>query len=574
MQMVVSLLGKARIEGGAENLTRNPLFLYLAIHHPQPVRRDVLIADLWPEETPADVGNRFRVALTRLRRQVPLMEHDGMLALDPIEVQVDRASLATRIERAMEEPDPALEERLLTESLDDLSQPLLPEIDEPWLAPSQAEWGLRSSAAIQRVVEVARKKGDPELAVRAARAGLRILPFDESFWTSFLKAMAELGQVSEAQRSFVQARTRYRDEGEDFSPKLVELAQNLAKWSVGTELGRIPEDQAAAMVRFVSRCLETDAPLAVQMLGSPAFRPEVLHDPVATLPLLERVLTQSHPPSEALERVEVRRITALALMDRDAEVIAACDRFLAKEIGPARRRIALLNLAPNLFRQGRIEEAFAAIDCAIDIAEATDTPVDAWQCRAQRGNLMVLNEEAEAALPLLEQANAYLRSVGRTDHDDGICLAFQAQALAHTGRHQEAIPLCRQTRQTAQVKHHLDVETLASENLGWSLAVLGDEEGARSALRGALRAAYRHGVRYTVDALGYAAESLQLLADRHASIVIRDWLLWASATKPVLSPMERTRLTRIGHSSSEVKGERLPLADTARRAVAILRGEA
>lgn len=571
--MDVQLLGQRAIVGGPKNLVQNRVLLYLCAHFPQPTFRERIIADLWPDDDVASASNRFRVALSRLRRMVPLVEIADEIRLSDEGMRIDVYDMSMLIAEASDEPDRVVERELLERTIPKLALPLLPDITEDWVLPLQAQWSTIALGAIQRLIAIGRDCGDFALQAAASQCGLRHFPYDESLWHSWLEAMSVLGETAIARKAFVQARRSLIQDGGDFGQDLVALVDDLgvAGATHGKEL--LPPNEAHLMTQFFARCLHQHPALAVEILGSREFRPDVIRSPQTSLNLLQAIHLDDVPPSEAKERVRVRIITALSLLSRYQEVVEHAETFLSEPIDPSRRRIALLNVSFSYYQVGRSQDAFAAIEEAHRIAVETGYLYDAWQILGQRANLLTFNGEYDEAIEIFKRALEYFRNNELPDLDPDIhsLNVSLALALALKGDFDQAYGLILREHVSQDPRNPRVFDYLGDTILGWCQAVRGDRHASCIAWRRALRLAYRTGDHTAIRILCLSAESLDIMGEPAASQVKQDWIQASLAYGLPHYAMERERLERWNLSNAKRDMDGRDLVDRVSFAIGVFK---
>lgn len=554
-------------------MAQNRVLLYLCAHHPQPTLRERIISDLWPDDDVASASNRFRVALSRLRKLVPLIEVADELSLGDEGFHIDAHQVATVVAEASDEPDRLAERENLERVLPKLSQQLLSDISEDWVIPLQTQWSAMALGAIQRLIAIGRDSGDFALQAAAAQAGLVHFPFDESLWHAWLESMSVLGEVAVARRAFVQARKNLVLDGGDFGSDLVAFVDDLGVAGVAQGQEYLPPNEAHLMTRFFARCLHQHPDLAVDILGSREFRLDVIRSPQTALSLLQAIQMDGVPPSEAKERVRVRIITALGLLNREQEVIEHAETFLKEPIDLSRRRIALLNVSYSYYQVGRYEEAFAAIEEAHRIAVETGYLYDAWQIQGQRANLLLFNGDYEEAIETFQRALDYFGQNLMPDLDPDIHTVnvSLALALALKGDFDQAYGLIVREHVSQDPRSPRVFDYVGDAILGWCQAVRGDHHASSSAWRRALRLAYRTSAHAAVRILCLAAESLDVMGDPSSSQVKQDWVQASLARGFPLYAFERERLDRWKLSFEHTNDDGRELVDRISSAIGVFK---
>lgn len=498
------------------------LLLRLAASHPAPVRRDDLVHDLYGESGTADARNRFRVALTRLRRAVPLLETDDGVALDPDVVEVDVTDLGQRLADIALEPSAEAESALLKELLGPLATVLFPGAASDWELDAQGRWSLAASRALERLGRLAEEAIDNATAASAAEAALRHFPYDAEAWEQYLRAMTRLGRGAEAGRNLAAAQRRARAEGWPFPESLEAwIPHREERDALGPELS---PGESLALERFFRRTLVQQPDLAVEILGSNSFRPEVLRSPRAVLPLLREALALSVGPSEARERIQVRVITALSLLELETEVLAEAERFLAQPVAPARRRIALLNASFAHATLGDLDRAIERVEEAMALVSVPDADYARLECVAQRATFLMFRGEFAVAEAALRDSIANLERLSQEGAERDL-LSIRgnlALCLVLQDRSEEAVAVLRPVVEVARRMGLQDVLGVNAPVLALALANTGAPMGP--APTEGLRAAYRMGPRRAIIAVAIVGLALYTAgADPGCSTLLEAW---------------------------------------------------
>lgn len=517
--VTIKLLGDQQPDRWA----KNRVFLALAARHPERVEREVLLQLLWPGDPAPEARNRLRVALSRLRDEFSLEEHPEGVRLDPSEFSTDLAQVRVRLSQIADEPEPEIEYRALLELLPLLAQPILRSVDDS----ARMDWQLTARDALHHLAELAHQREAWETAREATEAGLRHLPTDPALWELHLRAMGRLGRAQEGRRAFM-ASVAADEDGQ--LNEVRELLPSL----LDAEAERFAPGQSQLLLRVLAQALESDPSLTAAFFGSGTFRSEMLRSMPDALPLLRQALALGLPEGEERERIQVRVITCLASMNQDEEVIREARAFLTSPIGPARRRIALLNLSFCLHRQGQKPEAYAAIEEAIRIAEETGFTYDAWQCRAQRAAMLLIDTEFEDATQELAEAVAYFQTNRMAlDPDRIVIQGNYGLALGWLGRWDEARVQLETALEEARVHRARQTAGLVAGMLGWVLAHLGQREAAAKNFRFALRTSYRLEPNHALVHLRYVAHALRTSTPTEANrIFTRSHVLREQVSTP------------------------------------------
>lgn len=565
-----------RLIGPARPTTTSQLATYLAWRFPAPATRLEMADALWPNVDLVVVVNRLRVALSRLRKSIPVVERDDRMGLDPGSLTTDVGEVRAALAQAADEPDPGSELRILAGVHSALGQQVLVGEIEPWARMAQAEWALDAGNALIRMARLAVELGDLDLAESATAAALGHLGHDEECWELRLTVLSKLGYIDEGLRGFARARRDLREEGSDFSQDLIAFAEDvragLAKVDGGYPLGRTEAD---LLSRFFSRAMESEPKTALALLASSSFRPEVFRRPLVARRLLADVLARCPEASHERERCHVRLIGALVALEEHGEAVAVCERFLASDVAASRRRIALLNVSFSHFVLGNWDRALTAADEAAEIADSTGWPYDAWQCRCQLAAYRAVLGEARAAIEILDQGLSYFAAhpIAGGEQDVAMIQTNLGQALLLDGRVEDALSVLRAGDSQARNGGFASVEALSAPLLGRALAAVGESRAACDALIRGLRVAYREGSRRMLaKSLAETARALESMASPSADSVGRDWARVFKSLGHRPTPLDEELLSR--HAKSRPIESDAEVLETVRRAIAAVRSVA
>ena len=219
------------------------LFAYLALYRDRPVRREELIAALWPDDPPVSPDRALATVIARLRAALggDLIQGRAELRLDlPAATRIDVEDARADVAKAEAAADPAQALDLARRALAMIEHPLLPGLEATWIDAArrdQQELGLR---ALEVVATAGIATGEPAAAERAARTLIDRDPFRESAHGLLIRALAAQGNVAAALRAFDDLRVLLRDElGVSPSAPLRELSERLLA-------GEVPDEPASA----------------------------------------------------------------------------------------------------------------------------------------------------------------------------------------------------------------------------------------------------------------------------------------------------------------------------------------
>jgi DNA-binding SARP family transcriptional activator len=206
----------------------------------QPVSREELADELWPDELPdaweialRAIVSKVRVVLTESGlpgASISQVSGAYLLTLPP-GAWLDIAAAADAIHRA--ETDLAhgdagaacgwaLSARAIS------SRPLLPGLDGPWLERERGRLADILLRALTCLAEIWIQKGDAALAARDAEEAIRLDPFREPSHRLLIRALLAAGDRAAAVRAFERCRLTLRDElGVDPSTETLALVASL-----------------------------------------------------------------------------------------------------------------------------------------------------------------------------------------------------------------------------------------------------------------------------------------------------------------------------------------------------------
>ena len=224
--IVMQCLGGFRIQRGervARFSTRKAaaLFAFLAYFPDRGHPRDTLIEQLWPEARP-DAGRKsLRVALSAIRQALaaldltpdPVLQSDHFtVRLEKGTVDVDAHRFRAAVERGLR-PAPGPEQaRELERALDLYSGPLLPGVDQEWVATEQLYLSELASRTLQLLIRLHADAGNLAQAVRFARRAVLLNPFSEPEQRLLIRLLVDAGDTAGALRQYDELEEELRRE--------------------------------------------------------------------------------------------------------------------------------------------------------------------------------------------------------------------------------------------------------------------------------------------------------------------------------------------------------------------------
>ena len=212
------------------------LFAYLVLWRRRPVGRDELVEALWPQRSPTDAQGALNTLVGRLRAALGPRKVAGrselslVLGPDPW-IDVEVAQTAVTAARAGLEAGSASEAwSCAEEALGIVEQPLLRDLDRPWLDDQRRLLEALRPALLAVVGQAGLALGGSALArgTEAARELAALEPFRESARALLMRLLASGGDIAEAVRVYDDLRIHLRDElGLIPSPQLTALHERL-----------------------------------------------------------------------------------------------------------------------------------------------------------------------------------------------------------------------------------------------------------------------------------------------------------------------------------------------------------
>jgi DNA-binding SARP family transcriptional activator len=217
-----------RIESILRHAKRLALLAYLCTSHPvQLLRRDALVALLWPELDNDHARGALRHELSQLRRSLggDALRGAGAetVGVNPERIWCDASAFEAR-----------LEDGCLAEALELWRGDFLPGLHVPtlaferWLDGTRERLTRRAVGAAEQLRSRAEEQGDVAGAVRWARRGTELAPYDETAWRHLLSSLDRAGDRAGALAAYDTLATHLRDQLEvEPSPETQALADRI-----------------------------------------------------------------------------------------------------------------------------------------------------------------------------------------------------------------------------------------------------------------------------------------------------------------------------------------------------------
>jgi len=217
-----------RIESVLLHSKRLALLAYLCTSHPiQLWRRDTLVTLLWPELDNAHARGALRFELSRLRRALGrdalCGEGAEAVGVNPERIRCDASAF-----------EAALDDGRLADALDLWRGEFLPGLHVPggeferWLDGTRDRLARRAVDAAEQLRARAEERGDVAGALRWARRGTELSPYDETAWRHLLSSLDRAGDRAGALAAYNTLATHLRDDLEvEPSPETRALADRI-----------------------------------------------------------------------------------------------------------------------------------------------------------------------------------------------------------------------------------------------------------------------------------------------------------------------------------------------------------
>ncbi|MCW3098817.1 MAG: transcriptional activator [Chthonomonadaceae bacterium] len=173
--------------------------------------RDILAEELWPEEDPEAIRERFRQTLALLRRELEpenvaagsvLIADRSTVRLAPDSFTTDIADFAASLRVASEETDPARQIAPLRQAVALYQGDLRPGFDEDWIQIERLHLAERHRQALVRLTEALTATGQLSEAIETARRTIAAAPLYEEAHCTLIRLFAQTGRIADAHRQY------------------------------------------------------------------------------------------------------------------------------------------------------------------------------------------------------------------------------------------------------------------------------------------------------------------------------------------------------------------------------------
>ena len=241
----IELLGGMRLQRNGQTLTRletrktEALLAYLAFYPHRAHPRELLAEMLWPDEEPETVRNRFKQALSVLRRAIdpPDSPAGSLLIADRLEVRINPEAITTDVtefetllQASAQGSDPAESACLIEQAIPLYRGELLPGYYEDWIARERERLAEAYRSALSRLMSARAKAGDLTGAIEAAMRAVQADPLRDASHYDLMRLYVAAGRPSEALRQYRQLEQLLQEQlGTSPSPAVKTLAEQLRR---------------------------------------------------------------------------------------------------------------------------------------------------------------------------------------------------------------------------------------------------------------------------------------------------------------------------------------------------------
>lgn len=215
-----ALLGDQELLAQREQVKE--LLFFLLTRHPQPVRKEEVIEQFWPDWPLHKADGSLRVTLYRLRRGIcPVGTEAGWLSLDlPAGTWYDVWEFRQLLHRAdQERNDPSRRAQYFQQAINLYGGELMEQVTAEWVVADRENLSREYQSALLGLAQLRSQLGRSELAIDLFRRVLQRQPYHEQAWQGLMSAQADSGDRAAAMESFQQLRKLLRDDlGVDPSP--------------------------------------------------------------------------------------------------------------------------------------------------------------------------------------------------------------------------------------------------------------------------------------------------------------------------------------------------------------------
>jgi DNA-binding SARP family transcriptional activator len=220
-----------------QSATAKELFFYF-IEHPEGLRKEVIQAALWPDQTLSRANDNFHTSLKRLRKAVGMeivKIEEAVYRLNPtLAIWHDGAEALALIEQAKAVPDLDAARRNFTAAAALLKGPFAEEFYRDWAGARRQFWQTRTREVLMWLADDATRTGDFTAAVTWGQRLLAIDPLDESAHGLLMHIYAAAGSPAKLSQQYHElCRILQYELGGTPSPEITALYKRLLNTDPG-----------------------------------------------------------------------------------------------------------------------------------------------------------------------------------------------------------------------------------------------------------------------------------------------------------------------------------------------------
>jgi LuxR family maltose regulon positive regulatory protein len=185
------------------------LFAFLVVHRKTQLRRDTLMAQLWPDYTKRRAIGNFRTTASRMRlslvkalsgkisqSEIFVWEYGKYKLLPNISIQLDIEECDLLFREAERVGSNSEKAEIIKQALDIYKGDFLPEIYDPWTDAIRLGFRERRLSALRWIADYFAKQGDNLSCVAACETYLSVDPLSEEVVRICMRSLNRLGQVA------------------------------------------------------------------------------------------------------------------------------------------------------------------------------------------------------------------------------------------------------------------------------------------------------------------------------------------------------------------------------------------
>lgn len=235
---------------------------YVALHLGRSYRRDYLAELLWPDGDAVAIRNRLNQAVSSLRRQLHppelssshiLLANHHSISLNAAAVRTDLSEFQSTFRQASTSRDRKERARALEKAVSLYTGPLLSGFNEDWLVADRLQADEQFGRAVDELIRIHSRTGNPEKALEFAMLHLKNDPSDEEAHLMAIELLLRADNVKAAARQYNEMTSLVyggRQEPSEAARALLERIQREQRSSSGklpraATYSKLPEDEEA-----------------------------------------------------------------------------------------------------------------------------------------------------------------------------------------------------------------------------------------------------------------------------------------------------------------------------------------